>query len=357
MDVGMQGTKVKKLVYDPNMQKRLEKLRSDWEPYEKNRKKLLRENKELREKVGRERTSAINELDDITIETLKSLQDSGIDAFMAKNRGDAVNFMREIIGDRGLVIVPSTQITEVGVTQAFSLSNDFVMFSLDHSMCVKCGIPPMHPLLPTWEKPENIDPRKVEKEMKEKAKKAGVLVLSALCMSKDGSMALGEKEGKALEFMKKSVQDVFVIVGVDRLTKSEEACSDLTKLMSMSTGGLIEPAKPVEKKGLKMHVVLIDNGRVAISRTSSKDVLRCIHCYSCSLYCPVFWSVGYPYGPPEMAGIGVVTTNFREGIKRSIDRGLYYCVLCKRCVEECPVNIDIVTEHRKLRHKAKISNL
>lgn len=354
----MQGSKVKRLIYNKDTVERLEELKSKWKPYEKKRAKLLKQNKSLIDKVKRERVHTIKNLDEIAFATLKNFQQSGIDTFIAKNRLEAVNFMREIIEEKGVVIVPSTQTTEVGVTQAFSLSNEFVIFSLDHMMCVECGIPPMHPLFTVWEKSKRVDPKKVEKDMKEKARKADVLILSALCISKDGSIFLDKKERDALNFMKKNVKDIFIIVGVDRIANSDDYCSNLAKLMSISTGELIKPDKiKTDKIKHKLHIIFMDNGRLALSRTASRNVLTCIHCYTCSLYCPIYWLIGYTYGPPEMSGIGVIKISFKEGIKRSVDRGLYYCILCARCVEECPIGVDITGEHKKLRRKVKISNL
>jgi len=58
-----------------------------------------------------------------------------------------------------------------------------------------------------------------------------------------------------------------------------------------------------------------------------------------------------------MAGIGAISVSYQSGIKTGVNRGLYYCTLCKKCDLECPTDVPIVDLIRKMRKRAQVSGL
>jgi L-lactate dehydrogenase complex protein LldF len=92
----------------------------------------------------------------------------------------------------------------------------------------------------------------------------------------------------------------------------------------------------------RFHVVLLDNGRSAILRSSrERQTLRCIRCAACMNACPVYRQTGgHAYGSVYPGPIGAILTpqlmNLEYG--QSLP---YASSLCGACYEVCPVKINI----------------
>jgi L-lactate dehydrogenase complex protein LldF len=143
------------------------------------------------------------------------------------------------------------------------------------------------------------------------------------------------------------------IMGVERLLPTMEDLAILLKLLPRSSTGqkitsyvtLIggprrdgDPDGPDER-----HVILLDNGRLAMATSSLAESLFCIRCGACLNACPVFREIGghafesiYP-GP-----IGSVVSPGLFGLDKygHLARA---STLCGVCQEVCPVGIDLPT--------------
>lgn len=98
--------------------------------------------------------------------------------------------------------------------------------------------------------------------------------------------------------------------------------------------------------GQQRHLVVVDNGRLALRDSALKEALYCIRCGACLNACPVFREIGghgyvgydgarAPYPGPIGAVIspGLLGENFSELAQAS--------TLCGACKEACPVDIDL----------------
>ncbi|MGC8812545.1 MAG: LUD domain-containing protein, partial [Candidatus Aenigmatarchaeota archaeon] len=99
----------------------------------------------------------------------------------------------------------------------------------------------------------------------------------------------------------------------------------------------------------EVFLVLVDNGRSKMMKNGLSEILYCINCGSCLYFCPVYRQLFDNYGYKYFGGIGTAKVAFINDLKKSFERGLYYCTTCEACKINCPLEIDIVEIVRKLR--------
>jgi iron-sulfur cluster protein len=179
-----------------------------------------------------------------------------------------------------------------------------------------------------------------------------------------GTMALVTSEGNA----RKSavVPDTHVAVaGVEKVVPSVDDFQPFVELIGRSGTGqditsyvsLLTP--PVESPVVdfddpdtplsetdherEFHLVLIDNGRLEMREDEHlRETLYCIRCSACSNVCANFQSVGgHAFGGETYSG--GIATGWEAGIE-GLDTAAEFndfCTGCTRCVDACPVKIDI----------------
>lgn len=128
---------------------------------------------------------------------------------------------------------------------------------------------------------------------------------------------------------------------------------------------IITPPLPVpvldftghQAKEREFHLVLIDNGRLAMREDPDlKEALYCIRCSACMNVCANFQTVGgHAFGGESYSGgIGGAW----EAGTDSLDKAHFsdLCTGCSRCVPNCPVRIDIPWLNVVLRHRLNQKN-
>jgi L-lactate dehydrogenase complex protein LldF len=103
-----------------------------------------------------------------------------------------------------------------------------------------------------------------------------------------------------------------------------------------------------------MHVILLDNGRVAtLADEKMREALYCIRCGACLNACPVYRKIGgHAYGWVYSGPIGALITPQFAGIGRARELP-FASSLCGACREVCPVKINIPDLLLHLRSKAQ----
>ena len=109
-----------------------------------------------------------------------------------------------------------------------------------------------------------------------------------------------------------------------------------------------EPDGPDE-----LHVVLVDNGRSRVLGGELAEILYCIRCGACLNGCPVYRAIGgHAYGSVYPGPVGSVLTPALQGIEECSELP-HASSLCGRCLEVCPVRIDIPRLLLRLRADAR----
>jgi L-lactate dehydrogenase complex protein LldF len=103
-----------------------------------------------------------------------------------------------------------------------------------------------------------------------------------------------------------------------------------------------------------MHVVLVDNGRIAtLADPKMREALFCIRCGACLNTCPVYRKIGgHAYGWVYSGPIGALITPQLTSIGQARELP-FASSLCGACREVCPVKINIPDLLLYLRSKAQ----
>ncbi|KYH24743.1 lactate utilization protein B [Halalkalicoccus paucihalophilus] len=184
-------------------------------------------------------------------------------------------------------------------------------------------------------------------------------------MAESGSIALVTNEGNARKCA--SIPDTHVAVaGIEKIIPSIAELEPFAELISRSATGQDIPqylsllTPPVETPTIDFdhedepsfgnsdaerdfHLVLIDNGRRSMRQDDDlRETLYCIRCGACANSCANFQSVGgHAFGGETYTG--GIATGWEAGIE-GLDVAEEFndlCTGCSRCVNACPVKIDI----------------
>jgi len=140
------------------------------------------------------------------------------------------------------------------------------------------------------------------------------------------------------------------LMGIERLVPSLENMAVLLQVLPRSATGqnltsyvsLIQrPRAGAEADGAEeRHLILIDNGRLAMHHSQFQDALLCLRCGACLNACPVFREIGgHTYGSAYPGPIGSIVSPGLFGIKQygHLSKA---STLCGACTEVCPAGID-----------------
>lgn len=182
-----------------------------------------------------------------------------------------------------------------------------------------------------------------------------------------GTLMLVESEGNIR--MSSLLPPVHIaIAGVEKIIPARTDMAPFLELLAASGTGqkltsytsflsppLIDPpfAMPGKKrKPREFHLVLLDNGRMRMREDPVfRETLYCIRCSACLNSCANFQTVGgHAFGGETYSGgIGgswEAGTGTLENARFS-----ELCTGCSRCVNQCPVRIDIPWLNENLRHR------
>ena len=175
-------------------------------------------------------------------------------------------------------------------------------------------------------------------------------------VAESGTLCLLTNEGNGR--MVTSVPSVHIaLMGMERLVRNFDDLALMLSLLPRSATGqkltvytnlINAPARPGEDGPLHRHVILVDNGRMAMRQTSLQEALYCIRCGACLNACPVFREIGghayigihgdtrSPYPGPigSIVSPGLFGTGEYGNLARATS-------LCGACKDACPVDIDL----------------
>ncbi|MFB6122332.1 MAG: LUD domain-containing protein [Haloferacaceae archaeon] len=343
---------------------------------------------ELKDRAREIKEDAIARLPELIEELRDAVEENGGTVYVADDAADANRYVRDVVADNdGERVVKSKSMTteELEVNDALEEDGvDVVETDLGEWVIQLADEAPSHLIAPAIHRSresiaelfnETFDPDEpletaeeltqfARERLGEHIRDADVGMTGANFITADtGTMALVTSEGNA----RKSavVPDTHVAVaGVEKVIPSVEDLQPFVELIARSGTGqditsyvsLLTP--PVETPTVdfddetplserdadrEFHLVLVDNGRMAMREDDQlRETLYCIRCSACSNSCANFQQVGgHAFGGETYSG--GIGTGWEAGIEGLDVAGEFndLCTGCSRCVNACPVKIDI----------------
>jgi len=344
---------------------------------------------ELKAEARAIKEDAIERLPELIDELRESVEANGGTVYLAEDADDANRYVREVVADRDAErVVKSKSMTseELDVNEALAEDGvDVVETDLGEWVLQVADDAPSHIVAPAIHKSrEGIadlfnerfgpDPpletaqeltRFARERLGDRIEDAEVGMTGANFVAADtGTMALVTSEGNARKSV--AATDTHVAVaGVEKVVPSVKDLQafveligrsgtgqDITSYVSLFTPPVDTPVvdfdddeTPLSELGndREFQLVLIDNGRMAMRDDDRlRETLYCIRCSACSNSCANFQSVGgHGFGGETYSG--GIATGWEAGVE-GLDVAAEFndlCTGCTRCVNACPVEIDI----------------
>ncbi|AJF27536.1 4Fe-4S binding protein (plasmid) [Haloarcula sp. CBA1115] len=344
---------------------------------------------ELKQAARSIKEDAIEELPDLLDQLTEAVEANGGTVYIADDAADANDYIRDVVDERAADrVVKSKSMTseEIEVNEALEADGvDVVETDLGEWVLQVADEAPSHIVAPAIHKSresiaelfnERFEPdepletaeeltRFARKKLGEQIIDAEVGITGANFVTADtGTMALVTSEGNARKTVAATdthvavagVEKVIPTVGdlhpfIELIGRSGTG-QDITSYVSLLTPPVDTPVvdftddeTPLSEfdSDRDFHLVLIDNGRLEMRDDEQlRETLYCIRCSACSNSCANFQSVGgHAFGGETYSG--GIATGWEAGIE-GLDVAEEFndlCTGCTRCVNACPVGIDI----------------
>ncbi|AFZ74153.1 LUD domain-containing protein [Natronobacterium gregoryi] len=332
---------------------------------------------------------AIERLPELIEELRETVDENGGTLYLADDAADANRYIREVAEEKAADrVVKSKSMTseELEVNEALEADGvDVVETDLGEWVLQVADEAPSHIVAPAIHKSEDeiarlfnetFDPEEsletaeeltmfAREQLGELIADADIGMTGANFITADsGSLALVTSEGNARKTA--VVPDTHVAVaGVEKIVPSVEDLApfieligrsgtgqDITSYVSLLTPPVDSPVVDADDPEVAFadrdddrdfHLVLIDNGRMAMREDDHlRETLYCIRCSACANTCANFQSVGgHAFGGETYSG--GIATGWEAGVHGQDSAAEFndLCTGCSRCVEACPVKIDI----------------
>jgi iron-sulfur cluster protein len=335
---------------------------------------------ELRTRARALKKESIERLPEL-IETLtESIEANGGEVYVARDAADANRYVQSVCRDADAeVVVKSKSMTteEIDVNEAIeSIGCEVVETDLGELVIQIAKESPSHIVGPSLHKStseiatlfnEHFDPEEPLKTpgeltafardyLVDKFDDADVGMTGAnFVVAETGSIVLITNEGNARKTVE-SADTYVAVAGVEKIIPTLEDLGPFVELVARSGTGesltsytsifsppVATPSLDGDDGERSFHLVLIDNGRMAMRDDEIlRETLYCVRCSACLNSCGNFQSVGgHAFGGETYTG--GIATGWEAGIYGTETAAEFndFCTGCSRCVNQCPVKIDI----------------
>lgn len=344
---------------------------------------------ELKSEARQIKVDAIQRLPKLIEEVTASVEANGGTVFLASDPNDANHYIESVARENnaGRVVKSKSMTTEeLEVNEHLNaIGVDVVETDLGEWVLQIAEETPSHLVAPAIHKSREgiadlfnerfdlAEPLNTAEELTAFARKrlgeqiadADIGMTGANFISADsGTMALITSEGNARKTI--TATDTHIAVaGVEKIVPTVEDLrpfveligrsatgQDITSYVSLLTPPVSTPTiefgteKPVASDrsgGREFHLVLVDNGRLDLRDDDQlRETLYCIRCSACLNSCANFQHVGgHAFGGETYTGgIGTGWETATQGLE-SAAKFNDFCTGCTRCVNACPVKIDV----------------
>ncbi|MEF8829697.1 MAG: LUD domain-containing protein [Haloarcula sp.] len=349
----------------------------------------LEDYEELKQAARSIKEDAIADLPNLLDQLTETVEANGGTVYIADDAADANDYIRDVVDERAADrVVKSKSMTseEIEVNEALEADGvDVVETDLGEWVLQVADEAPSHIVAPAIHKSresiadlfnERFDPDEpletaeelthfAREKLGEQIIDAQVGITGANFVTADtGTMALVTSEGNARKTVAATdthvavagVEKVIPTVGdlhpfIELIGRSGTG-QDITSYVSLLTPPVDTPVVDFTDDETPLsafdadrdfHLVLIDNGRLEMREDEHlRETLYCIRCSACSNSCANFQSVGgHAFGGETYSG--GIATGWESGIE-GLDVAAEFndlCTGCTRCVNACPVGIDI----------------
>ena len=356
---------------------------------------------DLRKEARSIKEAAIADLPNLVERVTESVEANGGHVYLAEDAADANDYIEEVCeGREAETVVKSKSMTteEIDLNDHLeSLGVDVYETDLGEFVIQLADEAPSHIVAPGFHKSraeiatllnetyDLDDALETPQEMTwfvrdvlgEHIRDADVGVTGAnFVLAESGTIVLVTNEGNARKTA--VTPDTHVAVaGVEKLIPSTEELSPFVELIARAATGqsiaqyvtMLSPPtdspkldfgaldEPIEggSEDREFHLVLLDNGRTAMREDDElRETLYCIRCGACSNSCANFQHVGgHAFGGETYSG--GIGTGWEAGV-HGMDSAAEFndlCTGCSRCVNACPVKIDIPWINTVVRDRVK----
>ncbi len=364
------------------------------ESYRRNRDtafRLFPNTVELAEKVRELKEYSLLHVDELISQARDMIEDMKGNFYLAKTAEDAFDYIKELVKP-GDIVVKAKSITseELHINPKLEeLGCQVYETDLGEFIIQQLKSKPMHILSPAIHVPrekaaeviskavgKDLPPNiavlvgEVRKFLRKKFFEANVGISGANVIAADtGSVFVIENEGNArlatglpekhiviagIEKLVPTLLDAMMTAEVTFRYANYKAPAYISIISCPSKTGDIEKQTTYGAHGPKeYHVVLLDNGRKEMIKDPVyRQALYCLRCGGCMYNCTVYPLVAGNFGHIYMGGIGVPLTRFLLGGLERAAPVAYTCTMCGRCVEYCPMRIDVPKIVQKIREEA-----
>ncbi len=316
---------------------------------------------------------------------VESLKSNGITVHLAGTKEEALEIIVEEIGDEKFVVKSKSNVTkEIKLAKELEKRGiKAIETDIGDRIAQLLNASPSHPTGPiahlsareiaeglrekygfkAGDSPEEIVQFIKEDILKSFAKaKVGITGANAIT-AEEGSIVMAHNEGNIFATMRKEKH--IVVTGIDKIYLNLEEAMNMLKILTYNATGAFIPSfvevvsgvsktADVEKKFFagvhnpkEIVLVLLNNGRSEIINNGFRELLYCIGCGNCLIYCPMYNAIGNEYAKDNnLGGRGLA---LHAALTSNREEKLELCLTCGKCKINCPVAIDIPRTIRKLR--------
>ncbi|OYR56497.1 LUD domain-containing protein [Halorubrum halodurans] len=350
----------------------------------------LEDYEELKDEARAIKEDAIERLPELLDRVTEAVEADGGSVYLADDADDANRYIEEVVDGRSVVKSKSMTSEEIEVNDALEAGGaDVWETDLAEFVLQVADEAPSHIVAPAIHKSreeiadlfnevfEPDEPLETAEELTRFAREyLGERILDAevgmtganFVTADTGTLALVTSEGNARKCVQATDTHV-AVAGVEKVIPNVEDLrpfveligrsgtgQDLTSYLSLFTppgdsptfgdgaGAGSDDERPLESgDDREFHLVLIDNGRMAMREDDDlRETLYCIRCSACANSCANFQHVGgHAFGGETYSG--GIATGWEAGVHGEESAAEFndLCTGCSRCVNQCPVKIDI----------------